>query len=139
MSQHADLRTESAPPQVTGRIANVVLWVVQVLLAAAFLFAAGAKFAGDPAVVATFDAIGAGAWLLYLVAVLEALGAIALLIPRLAGLAGAAFVALMIGALVTHLVVLGEGTLGVLPILVLSALVAWGRRRSIGELARSLR
>lgn len=79
MSQHVDLRSEAAAPQATGRIANVALWIVQVLLAAAFLFAAVAKFTGDPAVVATFDAIGAGAWLQYLVAVLEALGAIALL------------------------------------------------------------
>lgn len=61
------------------------------------------------------------------------------MIPRLVGLAGAAFVALMIGAALIHLVVLGEGAVNTLPLLVLSAVVAWARRRSIGDLARSIR
>jgi putative oxidoreductase len=138
MSQQADLARGAVQPRSPGRLANAVLCLLQVLAAAAFLFAAFAKFTGDPVVVATFDAMGAGAWLMHLVAVLEVLGAIALLIPRLAALAGIAFVMLMVGAALTHLV-LGESAVGTLPFLLVPAVIAWGRWGGLVELVRSLR
>lgn len=111
-----------------GRGRNLLLWVLQVATALGFLFAALAKFAGDPQVTATFDAIGLGDWFRYLIAVLEVAGAVALLVPRLAGLAGLAFVALTVGAVLTQLVAVGSGALMPVPYLVLAAVIAWGRR-----------
>lgn len=137
MSRNTTAMHESAASPSVGRFPNVALWIVQALTAASFLFAAVAKFAGEPTVVATFDAIGVGDWLRYFVGCLEALGAIAVLVPRLAGLAGLALVALMAGAALTHLVIIGEGTEMTAPFLLLSVVVAWGRRHSIGGLARS--
>lgn len=116
-----------------GRLHNTTLWVLQVLTATAFLLAASMKLAGAAQVVATFDAIGFGDWFRYLIGVLELAGAVALLIPRLTGLAALAFVGLTVGAVLTHLVV-GGGVVMVLPLLVLSAVVAWGRRESTAEL-----
>ncbi len=105
----------------------MLLWIVQVVTALGFLLAALGKFASDPEVVATFDAIGVGDWLRYLLGVLEIAGAIALFIPRLTGLAGLAFVALTTGAVLAHVFVVGSDVAVPVPLLVLSALVAWGR------------
>lgn len=132
--------TVHGPPTPTARarVLTVTLWVFQLVTAAAFLLAAVAKLAGVAQVVATFDAIGLGDWFRYLIAVLEIAGAAALLIPRLAGPAALAFVGLMVGALVTHLAVIGSGTGTVVPLLLLSAVIAWGRRRSTRELWNTL-
>jgi uncharacterized membrane protein YbaN (DUF454 family) len=56
-------------------------------------------------------------------------------IPRLTGLAATCFVALMIGA-VTMTLAIGGGALAVIPatVLVLAAVVAWGRRDSTRRL-----
>lgn len=113
------------------------LWVVQVVAAVGFAAAAAAKLSGSPEVVATFRAIGGGDWLRYLVAALELAGAVALFVPRLVGLAGVAFVALTVGATVTQLVT-GASPVMALLMLVLSAVIAWGRRSSIGRLRADL-
>jgi uncharacterized membrane protein YphA (DoxX/SURF4 family) len=120
------------------RAANAVLWVLQVLAALCFLVAALGKFTGAEPIVATFDAIGVGDWLRYLVGVLETLGALALLVPRLAGLAALAFVGLMVGAAYTELVIAdGSGALP-LVLLLMCAVVAWGRWRRTAQLWASL-
>ena len=122
--------TRSSPrTTTTGRVANVALWVAQVVAALAFVWAALGKFTGAPEAVATFDAMGAGAWLAYAIGVLEVLGAVALFVPRLTGLAALAFCALMLGAIVTHLLLAPAGVVLPLFLLVLSALIAWGRLR----------
>ncbi|SNR49457.1 DoxX-like family protein [Haloechinothrix alba] len=122
-----------------GRAGTIALWVVQIITAAGFGLAASAKLAGDPAVVETFDAIGFGDWFRYLIAVLEIAGAVALLVPLLAGLAGLAFVGLMVGAVLVHLVVLGEGVAAAFPLLVLAAILAVARRRRTAELVAWVR
>lgn len=127
--------TQPAPGQTSRyRVLNITLWVLQIVTAAAFVLAATAKLGGAAPVVAAFDAIGFGDWFRYLIGVLEVAGAVALLIPRLAGLAGLAFAGLTVGALITHLTVLGNGAAMVLPFLVLSAVIAWGRWRSTAQL-----
>lgn len=120
-----------------NRVWNVVLWIVQVITALGFLLAALGKFAGDPQITATFDAIGFGDWFRYLIGALEIAGAIALFVPRLVGLAGLAFVTLMVGASITQLVI-GESVVTPLILLVLSAVVAWGRWPSTRRLWRRL-
>lgn len=120
-----------------NRAWNVVLWIVQVLTALGFLLAAAGKFTGDPQITAAFDAIGFGDWFRYLIGALEIAGAIALFVPRLVGLAGLAFVALMVGATITQLAI-GESVVTPLLMLVLSAVVAWGRAPSMRRLWRQL-
>jgi hypothetical protein len=64
---------------------NTMLWAVQFLLAAVFVFAAAPKLAGAHLAAAMFGQIGVGQWLRYLVGTAELAGAVGLLIPGPAG------------------------------------------------------
>jgi DoxX-like family len=83
--------------------------------------------------------MGLGNTGMYIIGSLELAGAIAMFIPRLTGLAATCFVALMIGA-VTATLAIGGGVLAVIPatVLVLVAVVAWGRRDSTRRLVRDI-
>jgi hypothetical protein len=116
------------PAARIGRGWNITLWVLQVITAGWFLSAALAKFSASPMVMPAFEAIGLGAWFRYLIAVLEIAGVVAMFVPRLTGLAASAFVLLLIGATLTQALAVGEGALTPLPLLVLSAIIAYGRR-----------
>ncbi|MFC4123249.1 DoxX family protein [Nonomuraea zeae] len=117
-----------------GRVLNVALWVLQVAVAGFFLMSAMGKFTNAEPAASTFEAIGLGDWFRHLVAVLEVAGAAALFVPRLAGTAALAFVGLMCGATLTEAFVSGGGVFLPLLLLVLSAVIAWGRRASIAAL-----
>ncbi|WP_161606007.1 DoxX family protein [Microlunatus speluncae] len=120
------------------RAGNVVLWILQVIAALGFLLAALGKLTGDPVSVATFDSLGWGPPLRYLLAGLELLGSVALFIPRLTGPAATAFVALTIGAIAVQLGTGGSVAMAV-ALLIISAIVAWGRRRSTIALIAAVR
>lgn len=110
------------------RVASAGLWVLQVILALAFLAVAVGKFTGAPQEVGAFHAMGVGAWFRYLVGALEVSGAAGLLIPRLTGLAALGLTLLMVGALVTQILVVGSGAWLPVPYLIAAALIAWARR-----------
>ncbi len=110
-----------------GRAVNIALWVLQVLLALLFAMAGFVKVIGNPAMVEMFATIGVGQWFRYLVGVLEIAGAVGVLVPRLSGLAALGLVCLMVGATLTNLFVLGTSPLLTIGLLVVAALVAWGR------------
>ena len=117
----------AAPAANRGRVLNIALWVLQALLALQFAMAGLAKVGGDPAMVEMFATIGIGQWFRYLVGALELAGALGVLVPRLSGLAALGLVCLMAGANATNLLVLGASPLLPIALLVVSALVAWGR------------
>jgi uncharacterized membrane protein YphA (DoxX/SURF4 family) len=121
-----------------ARAANVALWVLQAVLA--FQFAGGGllKLTGSPELVALFATIGAGQWLRYLVGALEVAGAVGLLVPRLSGLAALGLAALMVGATITNLFI-GESPWLPVGLLLVSAVLAWGRRSRTRALAGRLR
>jgi putative oxidoreductase len=123
--------TAGQTPSTTAtrrRVLSIALWVLQALLALQFAMAGLAKVGGDPAMVEMFAAIGIGQWFRYLVGALEIAGAIGVLIPRLSGLAALGLVCLMAGAILTNLFVLGASPMLPIGLLVMSAVVAWGRR-----------
>lgn len=122
----------------TGRGLNITLWVLQGVLALVFVLTALTKFAGAPQAVEIFEAMGTASWMPYVIGLLEIIGAVALLVPRLCGLAAVAFVALLVGAVLSHLIVGVGSPILALVLLVLSALVAYGRRASITHLRTSL-
>jgi uncharacterized membrane protein len=107
---------------------NVGLWVLQAVLALQFAGGGLAKLAGSPALVELFADIGAGQWLRFVVGALEVAGAVGLLVPRLSGLAALGLAALMVGATVTNLFIIGERPWLPLGLLLVAAVVAWGRR-----------
>jgi uncharacterized membrane protein YphA (DoxX/SURF4 family) len=112
----------------TSRAANIILWVLQIALALMFLMAGVPKLLGNPQMVETFDKIGLGQWFRYLTGGLEILSAVLLLIPRTSGLGALLLVGVMVGAVLTHLFIVGGSPMFPLILLVAAAVVAWGRR-----------
>lgn len=131
--------TPPAPSVPRRRVVNVLLWVLQVLLALVFAYAGLLKVGGAPVMVDLFATIGVGQWLRYLVGVLEIAGAVGLLIPMLSGLAALGLVALMVGAIVTNLFIIDQSPSIPIGYLVVSALIAWGRWPHTKRLAHTLK
>jgi putative oxidoreductase len=86
---------------------DVLMWTIQVLLAAYFVYSASLLF-GD-GFVGKFTEIGFGQWLRYVTGVLELAGAIGLVIPFLSGLAAIGLTGVMAGAVATELFLLDNG------------------------------
>ena len=121
----------------TGKIMNVGLWILQIGGAGMFLMVGFLKLSGDPQMVGLFDAIGFGQWFRYLTGSLEVLGAVLLLIPRLTGLGALLLVGVTLGAVTTHLFVIGGNPLPAIILLIVTGIIAWGRReRTIKLLAK---
>lgn len=109
----------------SGKGRTVGLWVLRVLLAAAFLAAGGAKLAGAPAIVELFQKVGVGHWFRIVTGLLEVGGGILLVIPRLTFYGAVLLLLVMVGAVTAHLTVLGGDPAPPLILLVLNAVTAW--------------
>ena len=123
----------------TGKIMNVGLWILQIGAAGMFLMVGFFKLSGDPRMVALFDAIGLGQWFRYVTGSLEVLGAILLLTPRLSGLGALLLVGVMLGAVATHLFLVGGSPLGAIILLIVTGVIAWGRRKRTMNLLAEIR
>ncbi len=113
----------------TGKVINVALWILQIAAAAMFLMVGYLKLSGNEQQVGLFQAIGIGQWFRYLTGSLEVAGAILLLIPRTSGLGALLLAGVMAGAVITHLFVVGGSPLMAIILLVVTTIVAWGRRQ----------
>ena len=123
----------------TGKIINVGLWMLQIGAAGMFLMVGFFKLSGDPRMVGLFDAIGVGQWFRYVTGSLEVLGAILLLTPRLSGLGALMLVGVMLGAVATHLFLVGGSPLGAIILLTVTGVIAWGRRKRTMNLLAEIR
>ena len=123
----------------TGKIINVGLWILQIGAAGMFLMVGFLKLSGDPQMVGLFDAIGLGQWFRYVTGSLEVLGAILLLVPRLSGLGAWLLVGVMLGAVPTHLFVVGGSPLPAIILLIVTGVISWGRRERTRNILASLR
>src|SRR5580765_2652689 len=112
----------------TGKFVNVLLWVLQIAAAGMFLMVGFLKLSGNAQLVGLFEAIGIGQWFRFLTGTLEVAGAFLLLIPRTSGVGALMLAGVMIGAVVTHLFVVGGSPLMAIILLVVTGVVAWGRR-----------
>jgi uncharacterized membrane protein YphA (DoxX/SURF4 family) len=108
---------------------NYTIYGVQILTAFAFLASGGSKLAGAPAMVDMFDKIGFGQWFRYVTGSLEVTGALLLLLPRTAAIGGWLLAAVMIGAIGTHLFLIGGNPIPAAVLLVLAITVGWNRSR----------
>jgi putative oxidoreductase len=106
---------------------TIVLWILQILAAATFFLAGGLKLAGVEPMVAMFDKIGLSQWFRYLTGGLEGTGAILFLIPRTVVPGGALLVVTMVGAIATHLFILGGSPVPAIVLLVMVGTVTWYR------------
>jgi putative oxidoreductase len=98
---------------------TAAIWTLTIICAGMFLFAGSSKLAGERMMVQTFETIGLGQWFRYLTGIIEVGGAVLLLIPSLAFYGAIALAATMVGAVITHLFVIGGSPL--VPILLLAA------------------
>jgi uncharacterized membrane protein YphA (DoxX/SURF4 family) len=120
-----------------ARWTSVALWVVRGLLALAFVAAGGAKLYGIPLLVEEFRHIGLGQWFRYFTGGLEIMGAILLLLPQKAALGALLLICIMIGAVITHLFVIGGSAVPAIVLLALNAVVAYAERGQIALLAKT--
>jgi hypothetical protein len=96
-----------------------------------FLLAGGSKLLGAPAMVGLFDAIGIGQWFRYLTGLIEVGSALALLVPSIAVFGALALVATMVGAIATHLFIVGGSPAMPAILLLGSAAIVWARRHQL--------
>ena len=130
MAQPSPARTQSvAAPTSTAK--NIGLWVVQVLLAAMFVMAGGAKLFGAPDMVQLFAAVGVGQWFRYVTGVIEVGSAILLVIPGTAPYGAVLLGCTMLGAIFTHLAILHNSPALPVALLIGAAVVLWGRWKPI--------
>ena len=127
------LAAASAPP----RWKSAGLWVVRGVLAFAFVAAGGAKLYGVPMLVDEFQHIGLGQWFRHVTGGLELLGAILLLLPQKAALGALLLICIMIGAMITHLFVIGGSPVPAIVLLALNAIVVYAKRDQIALLAET--
>ena len=127
------------PAVSTGKIVNIVVWVLQIGAAFMFIMAGWKKLSGDPMMVGLFDKLAIGQWFRYLTGAMEVGGAILLLIPRLSGVGATILIPVMLGAIATHLFIIGGSPLTPIILLVAVAVVAWVRReRTMSLFSRQL-
>lgn len=117
---------------------SVGLWIVKGLVALVFVSAGGAKLYGIPMLVEKFQHIGLGQWFRYFTGGLEILGAILLFVPQRALFGALLLICIMIGAVVTHLFVIGGSPVPAIVLLALNAVVAYAERDQITSLAKIL-
>ena len=122
--------TQTSPVR-SGRSGLIVLWIVQIALAGMFLLAGSSKLVGAPAMVGLFDAIGIGQWFRYLTGLIEVGSALALLVPSVAVFGALALAVTMVGAITTHLFIVGGSPAMPAILLLGSAGVVWARRHQL--------
>lgn len=119
--------TSSAPRRWT----SISPWAVRGLLALAFAAAGTAKLYGVPTLVEEFEHIGLGQWFRYLTGALEILGAALVIIPSTVAFGAVLTCCIMIGAILTHLFVIGGSPIPAIVLLALSAVVVFAKRNTI--------
>jgi putative oxidoreductase len=110
-------------------IPSAVVWTLQVLAAAMFLFAGTSKLAGATMMVQLFGVLGIGQWFRYVTGAIEVVGAVLLLVPSLAGFGALALAVTMGGAIITHLFIVGGNPAPAILLLAATTTIAWTRRR----------
>ena len=116
---------------------NAVLWVLQVFGSAIFLMSGWMKLSGDEQIVQMFDAIGGGQWFGYVTGLVEFFSALLLLVPALSVIGALLLIPTMIGAIFTHLFIVGGSPALPIGLLIAMSIVAWGRWDRTFEWLRS--
>ena len=128
------MTARQAPAIPHGRVALVALWLTQIALAGMITLAGGLKLAGVPMMVALFDAIGVGQWFRYVTGSIEVVSAVALLVPSWAAFGALLLIPTMIGAVFTHLFIVGGSAAPAAVALTASLAIAWARRDQLASI-----
>lgn len=118
------------------RTFKLISWGLRILAAVAFLGAGIAKLTGDPAMVEAFNQIGIGHWFRIVLGIVELASAVAILLPATVALGGLLLTAIMVGAVLTHLFVIGGSPAPAIVLLLITATITWLHRSRLPGLAR---
>ena len=121
----------SSPTRASWTIKRAADWIIRILLALAFLAAGGAKVAGAPPMVAIFEQIGAGQWFRFVTGILEIAGGLLVLVPRTSIWGALLLACVMVGAVFTHLALIGGNPAPAFMLLALCGAVLWLRRQHL--------
>ena len=110
-----------------SRVVTGILWTLQILSAAMFLFSGSLKLTSAPMMVQMFGVIGVGQWFRYATGGIEVVSALLLLIPALAAYGAAALAVTMVGAIITHVFIVGGSPAIPIVLLGATATIAWVR------------
>lgn len=105
-----------------------LVWTLQVVGAAMFLLAGTSKLAGVTPMVRMFEVIGIGQWFRYVTGTIEVVSPVLLLVPSLALFGALALAATMVGAILTHLFIVGGSPAVPMVLLAVTTTIAWARR-----------
>jgi putative oxidoreductase len=131
MSDHTVVAlSEASHP---SKALHMTLWIVQLLTAAVLVIAGGTKLAGADMQIALFEKVGLGQWFRYFTGGLEVLCAILLLVPKTAAIGAAILATTMVGAIATHLFIIGGSPVPAIVLLLMTLAVAWYRRPVSGS------
>jgi putative oxidoreductase len=111
----------------------VTMWILTIVASAMFLLAGTLKLVGVPMEVELFAAIGIGQWFRLLTGVLEIGGALLLLAPVTAAFGALVLATVMVGAIVTHLFIVGGNPLVPIALLAITIAIAYLRREQISS------
>jgi putative oxidoreductase len=132
--------TESPAGQRAPKItADRALWGLQVAIFLLFIAAGGTKLIGMGFQLDSFEKIGFGQWLRYVVGTLEVTLGVALLVPRLVGVAALGLTGMMVGAVFTELFLKQENPTFAIVTLIAVGVTAWLRRDRAIALLMKLR
>ena len=118
---------QNAGESRSSKAVNITFWILQGLLAAAFLVAGTTKLAGPQMQITFFEEIGLGQWFRYFTGGLEVIGAILVLVPRTAVVGAVLLAMIMVGAVDIHLLITGGSPVPPVVLLVIAVAVTWYR------------
>jgi uncharacterized membrane protein YphA (DoxX/SURF4 family) len=124
------MTTMTLTTSLKRRALTALLWTLQIVSAAIFLFSGTLKLSGAPMMVEMFGAIGLGQWFRYFTGGLEVISAVLLLVPSLARFGALAMAVTMVGAILTHLFIIGGNPAVPVALLAATTTIAWVRSRN---------
>jgi putative oxidoreductase len=102
---------------------NIIAWILQALLAIAFIKSGFDKLSHGPETAKMFGSLGLPDWFAYLIGGGELLGGIGLLLPRTVRPAAIGLIIIMLGAVFMHATKIPGGLAKGVPAMVLLALL----------------
>jgi uncharacterized membrane protein YphA (DoxX/SURF4 family) len=118
-------------------VRNIIAWILQVLLAASFIFAGAQKLMHLDSTMGMFGSLGLPGWFGGFIGVAEVLGGVGLLVPRTVRPAALGLIVIMIGAVFMHATKIPGGIAKGVPAIVSLVLlvVVYLLRRPVARLA----
>ncbi len=119
-------------PDRRSQFVTVAIWMLQIVVALAFVAAGSAKLSGASQMVEIFDRIGIGQWFRVVTGIVEVTGGALLLWPGRSAYGALLLTVTMSGALLMHALRLGGMWQPAAILFFLSALLLWLNRRQLG-------